>query len=254
MKPKITIITASWNSDKTIRDTIESVLNQTYPNIEYIIVDGGSKDNTIDIIQEYSESFEGRLKWISEPDKGIYDAMNKGIEMATGEIVGILNSDDFFTDEYVIRDVANSIEGVDAVYGDIHFVHPNDLKKSTRYYSSRKFKRWKMRFGFMPAHPSFYCRKEIFNKLGYYDISFTSAADFELLLNFIFIHNITTRYIPRDFVTMREGGISSAGMKSYIRTNRQTMNALKKYSVCSNYIFLTYKLVYKFFEKLLNKA
>lgn len=205
---KISIITATWNSGKTVRDTIESVLRQSYQDIEYIIIDGASKDNTVDIIREYEPRFNGKLKWKSEPDKGIYDAMNKGLAMATGDVVGLLNSDDFFTSNDVIEKVSEAFDSpmLEAVYGDIHFVDPNNLQKCVRYCGSKRFRRWKMIMGFMPTHPSFYCRREIFGYLGNFDTSFKVAADFEQLLRFIYIGRIRTKYIPKDFVTMRTGG------------------------------------------------
>lgn len=243
---KISIVTAAWNSGATLRDTIESVLSQTYPDIEYIIVDGASKDNTVEIIREYEPRFNGRLKWISEPDRGIYDAMNKGIRMATGDVVGILNSDDFFTDSHVIEHIAKGIDGVDAVYGDIHFVNPDNLDKCVRYYSSRSFRPWQMRLGFMPAHPSFYCRKELFDKYGLYNLNYKSGADFDLLVRYIFINKIATRYIGMDFVTMRTGGTSTSGLKSYLQTNSDTLKALKSNGVYSNYFLMLCKCFYKF--------
>lgn len=243
---KISVVTATWNSGVTLRDTIESVLSQTYSDIEYIVVDGASQDNTIDIIRELEPRFCGRMKWISEPDRGIYDAMNKGISMATGDVVGILNSDDFFTDRHVIEKIADGIEGVDAVYGDIHFVKPDNLNKCVRYYSSRSFRPWQMRFGFMPAHPSFYCRKKLFNKYGFYNIDYKSGADFELLVRYIFINKIATRYINMDVVTMRTGGISTLGIRSYLRTNSDTLKALKNNRIYSNYFFMLCKCVYKY--------
>ena len=152
---KISIITATWNSGATLRDTMESVLSQTYPDIEHIIVDGGSLDNTMEIVRELEPQYHGRLRYVSEQDKGLYDAMNKGLKMATGDIVGILNSDDFYTNEKVLEKVSKALDNkiIDAVYGDIHFVHDNDLKRCVRYYSSRTFRRSWMRLGFMPAHP-----------------------------------------------------------------------------------------------------
>lgn len=201
----ISIITATFNSGATLRDTIESVLAQDYNDIEYIIVDGASKDNTLDIIREYEPRFNGRMRWISEPDKGLYDAMNKGIMMATGDVVGILNSDDFYSSTDILSTVAREITDVDAVYGDIHYVDPSDLTKPVRRYSSRSFCPWMMRLGFMPAHPSFYCRRSAYQSAGLFDTSFRVAADFEQLLRLIFINRIKTRYLPVDFVTMRTG-------------------------------------------------
>ena len=159
---KVSIITAAYNAEKTIEDTIKSILKQSYTDIEYIIVDGCSKDRTVDIIKKYEPEFKGRLKWISEKDKGIYDAMNKGIRMATGDIIGILNSDDFFTSDDIISTVNETFEkhNPDAIYGDIHFVNDSNLNKTVRYYSSKIFRRGLMRFGFIPAHPSFYIKRE----------------------------------------------------------------------------------------------
>ena len=177
---KISIITVTFNSATTVRDTIESVLKQSYPNTEYLIVDGASKDKTVEIVKEYEPKFEGRLHVISEPDKGIYDAMNKGINMATGDVVGILNSDDFFTSDDVIARVADAFakeNDIDAVYGDIHFVKDENLQKCTRYYSSKSFRPWLLRFGFMPAHPSFYCKRSIFEKYGLYDLQYRTSSD-----------------------------------------------------------------------------
>ena len=161
---KISIVTATFNSSATLRDTIKSVLGQTYRDFEHLIIDGGSKDDTLDIVREYEPQYGGRLRWVSERDRGIYDAMNKGIAMATGDVVGILNSDDFYTSDTVLQAVAEAMQeqSVDAVYGDIHYVNEHDLTRCTRYYSSAGFRRWKMRLGWMPAHPSFYCRKKIY--------------------------------------------------------------------------------------------
>ena len=185
---KVSIITATYNSGMTLRDTIESVLRQSYGQIEHVIVDGGSNDNTLDIIREFEPQYQGRLKWISEKDRGIYDAMNKGIALATGDVIGILNSDDFYTSDNVVEILARTLEetGSDAVYGDIHFVDDRDLCRCVRYYSSKGFRRWKMRLGWMPAHPSFYCRKAIYEKYGNFDTSYKIGADFENLLRFIF--------------------------------------------------------------------
>ncbi len=245
---KISVITATFNSGKTLRDTIESVLRQTYRDIEYIIVDGASRDDTLDIIREYEPRFGGRMRWISEPDRGIYDAMNKGIGMATGAVVGLLNSDDFYTDECVLERVAAEIMDVDAVYGDIHYVDDGDLTKCVRYYSSKGFRRWKMRMGFMPAHPSFYCRRTVYTRFGLFDTDFRVAADFDQLLRLIYLNRIHTRYIPMDFVTMRTGGASSSGMKSHKKIIRDHMLAYKKNGVRSNYVLEGMRYLNKLWE------
>lgn len=245
---KISVITATWNSAATVEDTLRSVSRQTFGNIEHIIVDGGSSDGTMDIVRRYADIYRSRgleLKWISEKDKGIYDAMNKGIRLASGEIIGILNSDDFYTSPTVLARIASAFtennakpaEELDAVYGDIHYVNPERLGKCVRYYSSKKFRRWKMRMGFMPAHPSFYCRREVYQQFGLYDITFRIAADFEQLLRLIFINGIQTRYIPMDFVTMRTGGASYSGFSSHRRIYSEHRRAYKKNGVYSN-IFL----------------
>ena len=188
----ITIITATYNSAKTVKDTFESILRQSYTDYEYLIIDGASKDETLALIKQYEPRFEGRMKYISEPDKGLYDAMNKGLKMATGDVVGILNSDDFYTSDDALQTIADAFNAndIDATYGDIHFVNDDDLTKMVRYYSSAVFKRSYMRFGLMPAHPSFYCRKSVYDKYGYFDTSYRVAADFENLLRLIFINRI----------------------------------------------------------------
>lgn len=247
---KISILTATYNSDKTLRDTIESVLRQNYRDFEYIIIDGGSKDRTLDIIKEYEPKFVGRLNYISEPDHGIYDAMNKGIKMATGDVVGILNSDDFYTSDDALQKIADAFEhnDIDATYGDIHFVNDDDLTKMVRYYSSAVFKRSFMRFGLMPAHPSFYCKREVYEKYGAFDTSYRIAADFENLLRLIFIHRIKTLYIPKDFVTMRMGGASTAGFASRKKIMHEHLQAMKKNGVYSNFFLLSLRYFYKIYE------
>lgn len=246
----ISIITATYNSANTVRDTFKSVLLQNYTNYEYIVVDGGSKDGTVDIICEYEQLFCGRMKWVSEPDKGIYDAMNKGIGMATGDVVGLLNSDDFYTSNNILTEVVAAFinSSLDAVYGDIHYVNDGNLKKCVRYYSSKPFHRWWMRFGFMPAHPSFYCKRSLYEKYGAFDLSYKVAADFECLLRLIFIHKIKTRYLPLDFVTMRTGGASTSGLASHKRIMHDHQLAFKKNGVYSNVFFELLRYGYKVCE------
>lgn len=254
-KLKISVITATYNSAETVEDTLKGVLSQTYGNIEHIIVDGGSKDDTMEIVKRYANSYRSRgleLKWISEADNGIYDAMNKGIALGSGDIVGLLNSDDFFTSPTVLEKVALELSsnnpGIDAVYGDIHYVNPDKLSKCVRYYSSKGFTRKRMRMGFMPAHPSFYCRREIYKKYGLFDTSFKIAADFEQLLRLIYIHRIKTTYIPIDFVTMRTGGASSSGFSSHKRIYAEHRRAYRKNGVKSNFLLEGTRYIYKIVE------
>ena len=246
---KVSLITVTYNSDKTLRDTINSVLAQTYKDFEYILVDGLSKDKTVDIIREYEPQFAGRMKWISEKDSGLYDAMNKGIRMATGDVVGILNSDDFFTSNDVIEKVvAGFTKDTDAVYGDIHFVNPDNLQRCVRYYSSKIFKRSLMKMGFIPAHPSFYCRKECFGKFGYYKTDYKIAADFDLLLRFIYVHQIRIKYLPVDMVTMRLGGASTDGWKSRLVMMNEHLMSCKENGVKTNRFWLSLRYFYKITE------
>lgn len=247
---KISIVTATYNSASTIRHTIESVLMQTHKDIEYIVVDGASTDDTIKIVKEYVPLFGNKLKFISERDKGLYDAMNKGIALCTGEIVGILNSDDFYTTTTILERVNNELQNpeIDAVYGDVHYVSSENLNKCTRYYSSKPFCRGIMRMGFMPAHPSFYCRKSCYDKAGGFDLSYKVAADFELLLRILYINKARTKYMNTDFVTMRAGGVSNAGIESHKNIMRDHRRALKTHGICSNFLILGLRYIYKVFE------
>ena len=189
---KISLITVCYNSEKTVEDTLKSVLQQNYENYEYIVIDGKSKDHTIDIVKKYEQKFSGRLKFISEPDKGIYDAMNKGIRMSTGDIVGIINSDDFYHRGDVLEKVAESFEvgETEAIYGDVRFVNPDNLDRTVRYYSSKRFVPSLFRFGFMPAHPTFFTYRKYFDQFGYYKTNYKIAADYELLVRFLYVHRL----------------------------------------------------------------
>lgn len=252
---KISIITATYNSAGTVRDTFESVLRQTYSEIEYIVVDGASRDGTVDIIKEYEPRFEGRMRWVSERDSGIYDAMNKGLRMATGDVVGILNSDDYYTSDDVLETVADKMDrtDVDAVYGDIHFVNPDNLGKCVRYYSSKVFRPSLMRLGFIPAHPSFYCKRSMYEKFGGFDLDFKVAADFENLLRLIYVGHIKALYIEKDFVTMRTGGASTSGVKSHVQIMKDHLKALKKNNVHSNMFLLSLRYIYKLYDLILER-
>ena len=252
----ISIITVTFNSAQTLRDTIQSVFSQTYLDIEYIIIDGLSTDNTIAIVQEYEQQFNGRLKWISEKDVGLYDAMNKGIRMATGDIVGIINSDDFYHRRDVISKVAEVFqnkEEVRAVYGDVRFVNPDNLDKTVRYYSSRNFSPKRFRYGFMPAHPTFFTYRKYFEEFGYYKTDYRIAADYELLIRFLYIHQLKVLYIPLDLMKMRTGGASTASIKNNILLNKEIVRACRENGIwtCMPLLFLKYfiKVFELFFTK-----
>lgn len=248
---KISIITATYNSEITIGDTIKSVLRQTYKDIEYIIVDGGSTDGTISLVKSYENEFQGRLKWISEKDRGIYDAMNKGIRLATGDVVGILNSDDFYTDVDILQTVADTFrqeDNIDAVYGDIHFVREDNLGKCVRYYSSKMFSPFWLRFGYMPAHPSFYCRREVLVKSGLYRLDYKIGADYEMMVRLFKKQKITAKYIAKDFVTMRTGGASNSNVRSRLTLIREDVKACRDNGVYTNSLLICLKYLYKIFE------
>ncbi len=244
---KVSVITVSYNTVNTISDTIKSVLSQTYQDIEYVIIDGSSTDGTLDLIH----SFGNRIsKFISEPDKGIYDAINKGIKMATGDIVGILNSDDFFYDNHVIEKIAREFENdnIDAVFGDVQFISTGDNSKIVRYYSSKLFNSDKFKFGFMPAHPSFYVKRELFEKFGYYKTDYKIAADYELLIRFLHINKVKYKYLEIPFVSMRTGGVSTKTIRSNYILNKEIARACKENGIKTNYFFIYSKYFKKIFE------
>ena len=234
---KISIVTPTFNSAGTIRDTLNSILSQTYQDYEVLLQDAGSKDGTVEIAREFEPLFKGRLKIVSAPDKGLYDGFNKGVQRATGDVVGVLNSDDFYTSNNVLETIARAYyehPEIDAVYADLHYVDPSDLTKPVRYYSSKIFHRQLMKRGYMPAHPTFYARRECYEKYGYFDLSFKVAADFEHLLRLIYVNNIKTYYVEQDWVTMRTGGTSTRGLKSHLHILEDHMRAFLKNKVKIN--------------------
>jgi glycosyltransferase involved in cell wall biosynthesis len=245
--PLISIITVSFNSRKTICDTIESVLNQTYQNIEYIIIDGASKDGTIELVQSYGNKIS---KFISEPDHGLYDAISKGINLATGNIIGVLNSDDYFTNNTIVEKIVSSFENneIDAVFGDIQFVHPHELSKIVRYYSSSRFSVEKFKYGFMPAHPSFYVKKEFYIKLGLYKTDYKIAGDYELLIRFLYSNKLNYKYLGFPFVTMRTGGVSNQSLVSILTLNKEIKRACSENGIKTNYLKIYSKYARKIVE------
>lgn len=222
---KVSLITVCFRSAGVIRTALESVLAQKGVDVDYIVVDGGSNDGTVEILKEYESKFAGRMRWISERDEGMYDALNKGIKMAEGDVVGILNADDMLEDENTLAFVASSFDqGIDCVYGDIRFVR-GESKKTTRYYSSRRWRPWMHNWGFMPAHPSVYVRREVFDRVGGYKLGYDISADFEWMVRLLCKERVKARYLPRSIVTMRLGGKSTAGLKAMLKLNRENVRA-----------------------------
>jgi glycosyltransferase involved in cell wall biosynthesis len=250
--PEVSIITVSYNSISTISDTINSVLDQSYKEIDYIIVDGSSTDGTINVIKSYGDRI---LKLICEPDSGMYDAINKGIKLASGNIIGILNSDDVFNDNSIVEQVANIFnnEDIEALFGDVVFVKPDNLKKVVRYYSSKQFHPGKFRYGYMPAHTSFFAKKELFERYGNYKTDYKIAADFELLVRFLYVHKIKYKYVEKPFIIMRTGGISNRNIRSRFILNKEIVRACRENLIETNYFLIYLKYFKKIFEFLGNK-
>lgn len=219
---KVSIITATYNSAGTIRDTLLSVQKQTYPNIEHIIIDGESTDNTLQIL----ECFRHRGPLLSEPDNGIYDAMNKGVAMATGDVVGILNSDDFYPHPGVIEKVVRAFTaGCDAVYGDLVYVDAHHANKVLRKWVAGGYNKKLFYKGWMPPHPTFFVKKEVYQKHGHFNLDFKSSSDYELLLRFMFLNNIKVKYLPGVLVHMRAGGHSNRSLKNRLAAHKEDYRA-----------------------------
>lgn len=248
----ISLVTVTFNSAQTLHDTIQSVLSQTYSNIEYIIIDGGSTDNTLDIIKECEVYFEKNLVWISEKDNGIYDAMNKGIRMATGDVIGVLNSDDLLMDINVIQDVVELFdENTDAIFGNLYFVKYHNINSIVRTWRGSAY--GSFRKGWHPAHPTFYVRRKIYERYGLFDTSFDVSADFELMLRFIEKFHIRTKYMDRYMVKMRVGGESTGSLKNIIRGNRNIMRAFKKNKISVSPLYPIMRLFPKVINLMKNK-
>ena len=246
---KISLITACYNSTKTIETAIESVLAQQGVDLEYIVVDGGSKDGTVDLLKGYEPKFNGRMRWISERDRGMYDAINKGIKMATGDIVGILNADDVLASDDTLAHIAAAFTpDIDALYADIRFVREGETVEAlreaptVRYCSAAKWRPWMFRFAAMVPHPSFYVRRECFERLGGYSLDYRICADFELELRFLGIAKLRAVYLPECVVVMRMGGMSTAGWRSTVVINREDLRALRSHGIwsCLPLIYLKY--------------
>ena len=246
---KISLITACFRSAGTLRTALDSVLEQKGVDLDYIVVDGGSDDGTVELLKEYEVKFASRMRWISEKDRGMYDAINKGIKMATGDVIGILNADDILATPDTLSLIAAAFaDGVDAVYADVRFVKSGDSVEelrdapTVRYCSAKRWRPWMFRFAAMVPHPSFYARRECFDRLGLYSLDYRICADFELVLRFLGIAKLRSAYLPECVVVMRTGGASTSGWRSNVEINREDLRALKANGIwsCLTLIYMKY--------------
>ncbi|MDB5200748.1 MAG: hypothetical protein JWQ27_157 [Ferruginibacter sp.] len=227
---KVSIITATYNSGKYLEDCIMSVMSQTHHEIEHIIIDGKSEDNTVSIIQKYSAHIAG---WVSETDRGMYDAINKGMKMATGDVIGILNSDDILDAPDVIEAIVKSFinEKVNAVYGDLEYVAADDTNKIFRIWKGKPYRRYRFQLGWMPAHPTFYIRRSLIEKHGGYESHYFTAADYEFMARYLYKYKVSAFYLPKLIVRMRIGGASNKNIYQRLRANRRDYLAMKKNNI-----------------------
>jgi len=243
---KISIVTVCCNSEKTIKTTLKSVRDQTHKKIEHIIIDGNSADNTVLIAKQYPHI----NKIISEPDCGIYDAMNKGLKIATGEIIGFLNSDDFYENNEVISKVAKEFEkdpSLDACYSDLIYVDKFDISKTIRYVKSSEFKQGLFSKGWCPPHPTFFVRRSVYECFSNFDLRYHIASDVDLMMRFLEVQKINARYIPELWIKMRLGGTTNKNLKNIIIQNKEILHALKNHNLSVNWISF-------FFYKIINRA
>ena len=247
---KISIITSVYNNKETIAEAIESVLSQSYDNIEYIVVDGASTDGTVEVIQRYADRID---TFITEPDKGIYDGLNKGVALSTGDVIGFLHSDDLFEDENVVAKIAENFSkaGIDSIYGDLNYVSKEDINNVVRYWKSGSFNLRKLENGWMPPHPTFYVKREVYEKYGAFDTSFNISADYDSILRFLGREGISTRYIPEVLVKMRVGGESNRSLQNIIEKTKEDLRAVKKNNVghMRSIIFKNLSKIPQFFRR-----
>lgn len=245
---KISIITATYNSAATIRDCIQSVNSQTYNNIEHIIIDGASKDNTLEIINSLPNRV---ITIVSEPDKGIYDAMNKGIKAATGDVIGILNSDDFFASNDVIENIVKEFSNdstLEGIYTNLYYVNQDNPDQIIRHWVSNSFKKRSFFKGWHPPHPTLYLRREVYEKYGNFNLDFSLSADFELMLRFFEKYNIKTKYLPITTIRMRLGGATSKNWQNVRNQNIQCINAFRTNGFRPPLLYPVYRLLPKLLQ------
>lgn len=244
---KISIITVVYNNEKTILDAMQSVLSQTYKNIEYIVIDGGSKDNTVNLISNYKDKLG---YFVTEKDNGLYDAMNKGIKASNGDVIGILNSDDLYQDLDVISDVMKYFiddKNLDVLYGDLVYVKNNDITKVVRNWKSKSYHNRFFENANVPPHPSLFVKKSVYDEAGLFDLDYKIAADYEIMLRIFKKYNFKSKYVQRLIVRMRLGGASNASISSVIKQNKEVLNAWKKNNLKKPF----YLMPLRVFKKLL---
>ena len=241
---KISIVTVCYNSELFISSAIDSVLSQTYPDIEYIIIDGSSKDGTVSIVDSYGDKV---AHFVSESDKGIYDAMNKGLKTATGDIIGFLNSDDFYVRDDVLSRVVDVFEdnpSLEACYADLIYVDQMDISKKKRYWKSSKFITGFFAKGWCPPHPTFFARRSVYARFGIFNLDYRLASDNEMMMRLLEVHKINVHYIPEVWIKMRLGGVTNKSLKNLFLQNVEILRALRKNGLSSNLIsFFFHKII-----------
>ncbi|HKC68552.1 MAG TPA: glycosyltransferase family 2 protein [Bacteroidia bacterium] len=237
---KISIITVTYNSAQTLEQTIQTVLAQDYPNIEYVIVDGKSKDNTVTIIEKYKDRIS---TFVSEKDDGLYHALNKGIALATGDIIGILHADDFYIDNTVVSKIAETFAAnkADAVYADLYYIDKDNTDKIMRTWRSGEYKMTNFLWGWMPPHPTFFVKREIYQKYGAFNLTLRTSADYEIMLRLLYRHKIKAAYLQKFIIKMRVGGQSNASVKNRVKANNEDRMAWKLNDIKPYFFTLTLK-------------
>ena len=241
---KVSVITACYQSEATIQKTIDSVASQTWPSIEHIVIDGASSDATAQIIERNLSSV---AYFVSEPDTGVYQAMNKGLKRATGEVIAFLNSDDVYINDRVIHNAMHILESerLDAVYGNVEFFHPSKPDKVVRTYDSGRFNPERMGWGWMPAHPALFIRREVYERFGYFKEDYEIAGDYEFIVRAFKSGKLKSRHIPEVLVRMQTGGLSTAGLAATVQLNKEILRACRQNGVSSNWLMLLSKYFYK---------
>ena len=250
---KMSLVTVCFNSESTIKTTLDSVADQDFPSLEYIVVDGGSTDATLQILKNYSRL---QIQFQSEPDDGIYDAMNKGIALCTGDIVGVLNSDDYYAHSNVLTEVVETFgsdEGLDAVLGDVEFVDYAQPYKVVRRYLTGRFKPWMFRWGLMPPHPGVFVRKTAYDRVGTYKLGYKIAADFDFLIRLMLLDRCKFKIVNRIWVRMRTGGVSTSGLKSNMISTEEMKRSLQENGLFASNLMLLCRLPFKLITQVFRK-